>query len=832
VSESVKQTPIGLHRALDAIWANPGGIGRLTIVNHSVIGKRFMFTGFFFFLVGGLLAMLIRAQLATSGSAFLSSETYSQVFTMHGTIMMFLFAIPVIEGFALYLLPKILGARDLAFPRLSAFGYFCYVFGGSILLVAMAIGVAPDSGWFMYTPLSSKTFTPGVNADVWLIGVTFVEISALAIGIELAATILTMRAGGMALQRMPLFGWYMLVTAFMIILAFPPLILASILLELERAFDWPFFLTERGGDPLLWQHLFWLFGHPEVYIIFIPAAGLVSTMIPTFARRPIIGYTAIVVALVAMGFLSFGLWVHHMYVVGIPHLGLAFFSAASMLVAIPTAVQFFAWIATLWDGRPYVRLPMLYLFGFFIIFILGGLTGVMVALVPFDWQAHDTHFVVAHMHYVLVGGFVFPILGATYYWMPHLTGKMPSEQLGKWAFWLIFIGFNVTFFVMHLTGLMGMPRRVYTYPEAFGWDTLNAISSVGGFIMTAGIALFMLDVVMHARFGAVAGRNPWQAGTLDWGMLTPPPNYNFSSLPHTSSRDPLWDEPKIAADMAAGRHYLGIPRNNWQETLGIDPMSGEPRSIVVLPGPSWFPLACAAAMAVFFVSFLLGIYWMAAVGAVLALFLFLGWAWRTGLNRDPEPMQAGRGLELPLHTVTEGAPGWWGMCFTLVADATFFASLLFGYLFLWAIAPGWPPPSFIEFSPLAIAAIVAGSLIAAYAARACTARMETTIWWLAIAALASIAAVIAFLSIGFGLVESPTSHAYDATVSFISVYAAFHSGLAAILALYLILRLLSGYISRARDLELRVFRMWCGFTAAINLILAFFLFAFPPWVAA
>ncbi|OYW84425.1 MAG: cytochrome ubiquinol oxidase subunit I, partial [Hyphomonas sp. 32-62-5] len=360
---------LGLHRELERVWANgPGLRGQITSVSHTTLGLRFMGTAFVFFAIGGVLAMLIRAQLATHNGAFLDTELYNQFFTMHGSIMMFLFAIPMLEGLAMYLLPKMLGTRDMAFPRLSAFGYWCYLLGGTILIVALLAGVAPRDGWFMYTPLSSRAYSPGINADVWLLGVTFVEISALAAAIELMVSILRLRAPGMKLTQMPLFAWYMLGTAAMMLAGFPPLILGSVLLEFERAFDWPCFDPQRGGDLLLWRHLFWLVGHPEVYIIFLPAAGVLSTVIPALSRTPIVGYGAVVAAILAMVFLSFGLWVHHMFTVGIPHLALAFFSAASMLVAVPTAVQIFAWIGTLWRGRPELKLPMLYVLGFFLTF--------------------------------------------------------------------------------------------------------------------------------------------------------------------------------------------------------------------------------------------------------------------------------------------------------------------------------------------------------------------------------------------------------------------------------------------------------------------------------
>jgi cytochrome c oxidase subunit I+III len=542
VSASAGQPPkatraLRLHRELTAIWATGPGLQRLASVNHTVIGLRFIVTAFAFLVIGGLLGMLTRIQLATPKAAFMDAETYNQVFSMHGSILLFLFAIPMIEGIAVYLTPKILGSRDFAFPRLTAYGYWCYLFGGTILLASLVAGVAPNSGWFMYTPLSSSTYTPGINADVWLIGVTFVEISALTLAVEITVSILKMRAPGMSLNRMPIFGWYMLATTLMMVVAFPPLILGAILLEIERAFGLPFFDPTRGGAPLLWQHLFWLFGHPDVYIIFLPMAGLLSTMIPVLANWPLIGYRAIVVAIIALAFVSFGIWVHHMFTVGIPHLALAFFSAGSAIVAVPTAVQMFAWLATLAYGRPRWNVPMLYIFGFFFIFVLGGLTGVMLAIVPFDWQAHDTYFVVAHLHYVVAGAFLFPLLAALYYWLPLLTGRTAVHRLSAPAFWLIFIGFNLTFFLMHLTGLLGMPRRIYTYEGHEGWTALNLLSSVGSFIMTIGFGLLVIDLLVQLRYGRQVRRDPWKATTLEWAMPIPPTPYAFASIHQVESRD-------------------------------------------------------------------------------------------------------------------------------------------------------------------------------------------------------------------------------------------------------------------------------------------------------
>ncbi|MEI2416835.1 cytochrome c oxidase subunit I [Orrella sp. JC864] len=815
---AARLSALARHRRLAQIWGCPPGWRRLSNVNHSDIGARFMATALLFFLVGGVLAMLIRAQLATSDAAFLDAGLYNQVFTMHGTVMMFLFAIPMLEGLALYLLPKILGARDLAYPRLGVYAYWCYLFGGLILLGGMAAGVAPDSGWFMYTPLSGATYTPGINADVWLIGVTFAEISAICGAVELVVTILSQRTAGMGIARMPIFAWYILVTAMMILVGFPPLILGSILLEIERAFGWPFFEVAKGGDPLLWQHLFWMFGHPEVYIIFLPAAGLVSTMVPVFARRPLLGYEWLVGSVVVIGFLSFGLWVHHMFTVGIPHLALAFFSAASMLVAVPTGVQFFAWIATLWAGRPVFRLPMLYLAGFLFIFVAGGLTGVMLAFVPFNWQVHDTHFVVAHLHYVLVGGMVFPVIAAIYHWMPHFTGRMPSELLGKWAFWLIFIGFNVAFLVMHLTGLLGMPRRVYTYPGELGWDLWNLISSVGGFVMAIGVGLLLMDLLLHARQGRRAGRDPWGAGTLEWAMPIPATTYNFGSQAHVHGREPLWDTPGLGGELAAGRGYLSEPNGTQRETLAVSLMGGQPIHVVVVPGNSWLPLCAALATAVFFLCVLFKLYALALAGAAAALAVFWAWAWQSGLRHDPAPREVGMGLVLNTHHVSPTAPGWRGTVFALLADGTLLASLLFGYGFLWTIAPGWPPPAYIESGGWLAWCAVLAAAAAAFAAwrarapavaglpRACTG-------WAGAGAASAALATGLLLALARTAYPDPTEHAYGAVVNVMAAYLAVHTFAAALMGAFVALRARAGYVSAQRRLEPRVWALWCGYTA-------------------
>ncbi len=696
------------HAALARLWADRPGVGRLSSVNHTTLGLRFVSTGLIFFLIGGVLAMLLRTQLAVPDHDLLDAGTYAQLFTMHGTVMMFLFAIPVLEGLAIYLVPKMIGARDLLYPRLTALGYYCYLFGGLILMASLALNMAPDSGWFMYTPLSSD-FAAGPGSDFWLLGVTFVEISAVAAGVELTVSILRGRAPGMRLMTMPIFCWYILGMAVMIVFGFPPLILASILLELERAAGLPFFNVAAGGDPLLWQHLFWLFGHPEVYIIFLPAAGIVSTLIPVFARRPLVGYGWLVVAIGITVFLSFALWVHHMFTVGIPHVAQAFFSMASMLIAIPTGVQIFAWLATLWQGeRSSGSVPMLWIFGFLIIFVLGGLTGVMLALVPFNWQVHDTHFVVAHLHYVLVGGMLFPLMAGLYYWLPHRSGRLGPQHLGRWGFWLTFWGFNGTFFLMHLTGLLGMPRRIVTYGADAGWSALNLLSSVSGFVMAAGVALVLLDLLLHARFGQRAPYNPWQADTLEWATGTPPTAYNFASLPRAVPANPLWQEPTLPQTLEAGEGWLGHAEPTRRETLATSTFDARAQAVVALPGNTWLPLGLAAVLAVLCISLLVRAYPLAAAAALVAGALAFWWSWCNG----PRGGSSGPTLELPVHWNTLDGPGLWGMQAALLANGSLFACWLFSWGYLWMLAPQWSLPASPSLSVASIGLVVLSAVLA------------------------------------------------------------------------------------------------------------------------
>lgn len=808
-----------LHEKFEKVWSNWSGWGQLAGVNHTSIGRRFMITGAVFFLIGGVLAMLIRTQLALPAQEILNPDVYAQVFTMHGTVMMFLFAIPILEGMAMYMIPKLLGTRDLVFPRISALGYYCYLFGGIIIMSSLVLGMAPDSGWFMYTPLSGGEFSPGRGSDFWLLGITFVEISALAAGVELTVSILRARAPGMTLSKMPIMAWYILAMALMIVFGFPPLILASIMLELERAVGMPFFEVAAGGDPILWQHLFWLFGHPEVYIIFLPAAGIISTIIPVFAGRPLVGYRWIVLAIILTGFISFGLWVHHMFTVGIPQLAQAFFSVASMLVAIPTAIQIFAWLATLWSGRVTWNLPMLWVFGFLVIFVCGGLTGVMLAMVPFNWQVHDTHFVVAHMHYVLVGGMFFPLIAGLYYWLPQLSGRMPSEKLGRWGFWLTFIGFNATFLLMHLTGLLGMPRRVYTFSGGLGWDWLNLLSSVGGFIMAAGVAMIIIDVALHIRFGRRATLNPWKSDTMEWATGTPPTSYNFASIPKVHTRHPLWENPALPYEIAKGEQGLSSIEHGRREIYGVDAITGKVKEVMHLPGNSWWPLICASLLGVVCLSLLVRVYPVAAVAAVIAFIALLRWSWENGSHPAMAPPTEDEKTrdEPPLHSRTTDGPGLWGMKISLLADGALYLSLLFGWLYLWTVSPNWAVPADSRISLIGLLGsgllLTAGQVLYSRLSKRLQNRDDTglqgALW------VTGGLATLHTLSLLWFTVQADlafTDYAHDAVLLLMLMFVLVHSVLVSAVTLLQALRVRYGYVSAEFPYEPLVIRplwMYC-----------------------
>ena len=793
--------PPGELAELERIWQPPRGFRLITAVNNTYIGVFYVGAAFLFFILAGVLALLMRLQLAVPDNDFIGPDLYNQLFTMHGTIMMFLFAVPVVEAMGILLLPNMLGARDMPFPRLSAYAFWAYFIGGLLFFASLFFGLAPRGGWFMYPPLTTGTYSPGIGEDFWLLGIGFIEISAIAGAIEIIVGVLRTRAPGMTLDRMPIFAWAMLVFAVMIVFAFPAIILATALLELERAFGWPFFSVAKGGDPLLWQHLFWFFGHPEVYIIFLPAAGMVSMIVPTMAHAPLVGQRLVVLALIGTAFLSFGLWVHHMFATGIPRLSLAFFTAASMAMAIPSAIQVFAWIATLAAGRVQMKTPTLFVLGFLFIFTLGGLTGVMVAVVPFDWQAHDTYFIVAHLHYVLVGGMVFPLFAGFYYWMPYVSRRALSERIGRWVFGLIFVGFNVAFFPMHITGLAGMPRRVYTYPAGLGWDTLNLVSTVGAFTIAAGVALFLFDVARNFRlaFDRNAG-NVWKAGTLEW---LPNGVYSIRSIPIVKSRYPLWREADIAKDVEAGRYYLPGAPTGGREALITSPINARPQAILQIPTDGWPPFIAAAFTAFCFMLLTVKLTAAAAVCGIVAIGAMVHWAW--GLDRGPThaPVDIGGELRAPVYVTGPSATSWWAMVVLLLVAATLFGCAVFSYLYLWTVAAGfWPSvPALPALQwPLLTAGLLAASSAAVAGASRALRRHRSGLASLLLGGAIPllIAALIVEVSAQWRSGVSPVQSGYGAIVYTIAGLQAFCAASAVFMTIYTIARERAGLLTRAR----------------------------------
>ncbi|WP_233860359.1 cytochrome c oxidase subunit I [Paraburkholderia sp. HD33-4] len=632
------------EKQLRELWETPPGWrGWLSTVDHKRIGLRYLVTAFIFLIAGGVEALIMRVQLAQPNATLLTPEQYNQLFTMHGVTMIFLYALPVLSGFSNYLWPLILGARDMAFPRLNAFSYWIFLFAAIFLYASFPLGEAPNAGWFNYVPLSSLQYDTGPNIDVYALGMVLLGISTTVGAVNFVVTLLRMRAPGMSLDRVPVLVWGTMTASCGNLVAVPSVSLAFLMLWMDRRLGTHFFDVLNGGRALMWQHLFWIFAHPWVYVVVLPAMGIVSDALPVFCRRPLVGYGPVALSTVATMLIGFVVWIHHMFATGLPVLALSLFGAASMAISIPSAIATFAWIATMWCGRPVFRVPFYYFAGFVLLFVIGGVSGVMTAAVPFDWQLTDTYFVVAHLHYVLLGINVFPVIGGVYFWFPKFTGRMMSERIGKLAFWVMFTGFNVAFFPMHIAGLLGMPRRIYTYAPDMGWSTVNLITSAGSFVLAIGILIFLCDLLYSARHGAPAGSNPWDAGTLEWSTTSPPPPYNFAVVPTIASRHPLWEGRGEPEEQHEARSSLqeGLILDQGREALGTTIMEAQPDVILKMPEDTCTPFVLSVFATLFFAGLALLEWWFAAsmlVGCAASIIVWL-WPERSLIQREPQHVQ-------------------------------------------------------------------------------------------------------------------------------------------------------------------------------------------------
>ena len=688
---------ISTHDRLSKLWDDPPGLlGKLMAVQNDAIGMRLVLTGFFFLLLGGSVdSFVMRLQLAQPEMSLIGDQLYSELFTNHGSVTMFLVILPIWEGFAIMILPLMLGTREMPFPRLGAFAYWTFLGGGLLYYSSTLFQLVPDAGWFAYTPLSGPEFSPDLAIDFWILGLGVAEIGALAAGAEIIIGILKLRAPGMTLSRIPLFAWAMLVTSFMILFAFTPLIVGSLLLELDRGFGTAFFDVSRGGSSLLWQHMFWIFGHPEVYIQFLPATGVVSAIIPIAARRRMVGYTWQVAALIGIGFLAFGLWAHHMFTTGIPPLVLTFFAAASMAIAIPAGVQIFAWLATLWHGKPRMNTSLLFVLGFIGLFVFGGITGVMTASVPFDLQAHDSYFVVGHLHYVLIGGVAFPMFAGIYHWWPKLTGKLLDERLGRWNFWLLFVGVNVAFFPMHIVGLLGMQRRIYTYEAGLGWGIWNLVSTIGVLIIGPGLAAFIWNIWRSWRGPANAGPDPWGGDTLEWAVDSPPTPHAWSLPPIVRSRNPVWDQEDLTTGDTRLEKFvraLGEWPLDWRAAVTVGTSDARPQEVYRISNPSLWPLIAAIGVVIIFGAEIIKWRWLAGVGALVTLGAAIGWNWPTEAPMSEEDELAfEREHGVPVHAGGSVVVSRWGIGLAMMFLGIVLGSMLLGYFYLRLDDAVWPP---------------------------------------------------------------------------------------------------------------------------------------------
>ena len=604
--------------------AATGVMSWITTIDHKRIGILYGVTAFIFFILGGIEALLMRLQLATANASVVSPEVYNQMFTMHGTTMIFLVVMPMGAAFFNFIIPLLIGARDVAFPRLNAFSYWTFLFGAILLNVSFLTGGAPSVGWFAYAPLTDDTFASGLGVDYWILGLQVLGVSSLAAAFNFIVTIVNMRAPGMSMMKLPVFAWMTLIVSFLLVLAFPVLTVAITLLLFDRQFGTTFFDTTAGANPLVWQHFFWAFGHPEVYILILPAMGIVSEVLPVFSKKPLFGYTVVVFSGVLIGFMGWGVWSHHMFTVGLGPIANSAFALITMFIAVPTGIKIFNWIATMWGGSIKFTTAMLFAIGFIAMFIIGGLSGVMHAVAPSDTQQSDTYFIVAHLHYVLFGGSILGLFAGIYYWWPKITGRMMNEVLGKVQFWLFFIGMNITFFPMHFLGMDGMPRRIFTYTEGQGWEFWNAFSTAGVFFIGLSLFAFLHNVFHSLRSGEKAGNDPWDGRTLEWSIPSPPPEYNFAEIPTVKERDSFWAD-KYSED-PQGRP---IPKVQGAAQEMVEPHN------IHMPSPSYFPILLSVGLTLI-AGGLVSHLSVSVIGGILALVSIFSWAFEPATAPEPQ----------------------------------------------------------------------------------------------------------------------------------------------------------------------------------------------------
>ncbi len=770
---------------------------------------------------GGVEALLLRGQLARPDAGVLSPGTYNQFYTMHGVTMIFLYAAPVLSGFGNFIFPIVLGARDMAFPRLNALSYWVYLAAGVFIYVSLPLGMMPDDGWFNYVPYAGQLFSPGAGIDFYALGLLFLGISTTVGSVNFIVTLARCRAPGMTLSRLPILVYGTLTASISNLLAIPSLTAALVFLWLDRHAGTRFYDAAHGGSPVLWQHLFWLFGHPWVYVIVLPAMGLATQMIATLCRRPIAGYWWVAIATMATGVLGFMVWAHHMFSAGVSMAVMSVFAANSMLIAVPTAVSVLAWLATIWHGRVRMDSSFHFLAGFIVLLVIGGVSGVMTAAVPFDWQLTDSYFVVAHLHYVLLGMNVFPVMAALCHWFPKFTGRHLDERLGRLAFWLMFTGTNVVFFPMHILGLLGMPRRIYTYAPDEGWSLLNLLESLGALVLAAGVLVMVVNVLRSRRRGAPTAADPWDGATLDWATPSPTPPYNFVATPRVASRHPLW-EARLLPDGAARSEVPDIPELVTGSSMVITSFrDAAPVAVVRMAEESLWPLGLALALATGFTGLLLEWWWLATLGALAVLASLLGWLW-PGTRTDPCETEMTRFGELPIDGPGRTGLASWGMSCTIVTEAALFVAMFFAYGYLFATRPPpWPPepPPELTLATINTAILVSSSALLVWAhrqfRRGALRRPPLGLW---------LTLLFGTMFLGLQLVEyghHRTSPAVDAATSLFFAITGLHGAHVAVGLLMLLVvavRGLRGPFGPRHNVALRVASWYWHFVDAVWLV--------------